>query len=153
MNAQASLLLILLSFGFVAPVNAADEEEASPATEQEGQEEEKKEEKPDTGGKFLPLPIIITEPAIGEGLGAALIYVHVNSDAEVPTVASGATLNRSDRKQTPPPTATASAQKSWSQQQISGRPKLTTASQGTSHKVRSLSISGSARRRQSTRSP
>ena len=106
MNAQASLLLILLSFGFVAPVNAADEEEASPATEQEGQEEEKKEEKPDTGGKFLPLPIIITEPAIGEGLGAALIYFHGNSDAEVPTVASAATLNRSDRKQTPPPTAT-----------------------------------------------
>jgi hypothetical protein len=106
MNIRSFLLLILLSCGLVAAVSAADEEEASSATEQEGQEEEKKEEKPDTGGKFLPLPIIITEPAIGEGLGAALIYFHADNKAAVPRVASAATLNRSDRKQTPPPTAT-----------------------------------------------
>ncbi len=92
MNVRPYLLLFLLSFGLVAPVSAADEEE--------------KEEKPDTGGKFLPLPFFITEPAIGEGMGAALIYFHADSDAEVPRVASATALNRSDREQTPPPTAT-----------------------------------------------
>ena len=106
MNAQASLLLILLSFGLVAAVSAADEEEASPATEQEGQEEEKKEEKPETGGKFLPLPIIITEPAIGEGLGVGLVYFHADRDPDMPKVTSAQALNRADRDQTPPPTAT-----------------------------------------------
>jgi hypothetical protein len=35
--------------------------------------EPRKEEKL---GKFLPLPIFIIEPAIGEGLGAALVYFH-----------------------------------------------------------------------------
>lgn len=60
----------------------------------------------DDSGKFLPLPIVVTEPAIGEGLGAALIYFHANHDEEKPKVASAQTLSRSDRDQAPPPTAT-----------------------------------------------
>ncbi len=104
MNIRASVLLVLLSCGLVAPVNAAEEEEAGPAKEQEEQEGEGK---PDTGGKFLPLPFFITEPAIGEGMGAALIYFHAESDPDLPKLTSAQALNRADREQTPPPTATA----------------------------------------------
>jgi hypothetical protein len=92
MNVRPYLVLILLSFSLVTAASAADEEE--------------EEEKPDTGGKFLPLPFFITEPAIGEGMGAALIYFHAESDPDMPKLASAATLNRADRAQTPPPTAT-----------------------------------------------
>ena len=106
MIVRPCLLFILLSFSLAAPVSAADGGEASPATEQEGQEEEKNEEKPETGGKFLPLPFFITEPAIGEGMGAALIYFHADNDPDLPKVASAQALNRADREQTPPPTAT-----------------------------------------------
>jgi hypothetical protein len=60
----------------------------------------------DNSARFLPLPIIITEPAIGEGLAAALIYFHAEPKGDVPALASAQTLNRSDRQQAPPPTAT-----------------------------------------------
>jgi hypothetical protein len=60
----------------------------------------------DSGGKFLPLPIVITEPAIGEGLGAALVYFHATPDSDTKKVASAQSLNRADSEQTPPPTAT-----------------------------------------------
>lgn len=60
----------------------------------------------DAGGNFLPLPIIVTEPAIGEGLGAALVYFHAKPTGDKPQIASARTLDRADRKQTPPPTAT-----------------------------------------------
>ena len=103
-NIRSVLLLVLLSFGLVAPVSAADEEETGPAKDEEEQKEEEKAE--DTGGKFLPLPIIITEPAIGEGLGAALVYFHAAPDKDLRRVASAQSLNRADSKQTPPPTAT-----------------------------------------------
>ncbi|MGI9221890.1 MAG: BamA/TamA family outer membrane protein [Woeseiaceae bacterium] len=105
MSARESLFLLTLSLSLVSPVFAADDEESASATEQESQEEEESEEKPDTGGKFLPVPFFITEPAIGEGLGAALVYFHAD-DAEAPRLASATTLNRADRAQTPPPTAT-----------------------------------------------
>ena len=60
----------------------------------------------DSGGKILPLPIIITEPAIGEGLGAALIYFHGDPVEDAPTVSSPNSLKKTSREQTPPPTAT-----------------------------------------------
>ena len=40
--------------------------------------EEAATETKDGGGKFLPIPIIITEPAIGEGIGAGLVYFHAD---------------------------------------------------------------------------
>lgn len=60
----------------------------------------------DTGGKFLPLPIIITEPAIGEGLGAALVYFHGEPMQDAPSLSSPNSLNKVSRDQKPPPTAT-----------------------------------------------
>jgi len=91
MIVRTFLLLIFLCCGLAAPVSA-EEEEA---------------EQSNTGGKFLPLPFFITEPAIGEGMGAALVYFHAEGDPDLPKVTSAQALNRADRDQTPPPTATA----------------------------------------------
>lgn len=57
------------------------------------------------GGRFLVVPLIVTEPAIGEGLGAGLVYFHAPPDGR-PKVTSGRALARTGRKQKPPPTAT-----------------------------------------------
>ena len=69
---------------------------------EESSEQSEKEEK--RFGNFLPIPIIVTEPAIGEGLGAGLVYFHKKPDT-VPKAASGRSLARTARKQKPPPTA------------------------------------------------
>ena len=69
-------------------------------------EETKQEEEEDDGGNFLAIPLIITEPAIGEGLGAAFIYFHDTPD-DKPRAASGRSLAKTGRKQNPPPTASA----------------------------------------------
>lgn len=101
------LLITLLSM--VCPgVLFAQKADAPEADKEAGQTTDASAEKTtdDKGGKFLPLPIIVTEPAIGEGLGAALIYFHAEHSEERPKVASAQTLSRSDREQTPPPTAT-----------------------------------------------
>ncbi len=58
-------------------------------------------------GKFLPLPIFITEPAIGEGLGGALIYFHHEKQDDGLKVTTGREISNSGRRSKPPPTATA----------------------------------------------
>lgn len=58
-------------------------------------------------GKFLPLPIFITEPAIGEGLGGALIYFHHEKRDDGLKVTTGREISNSGRRSKPPPTATA----------------------------------------------
>jgi hypothetical protein len=63
-------------------------------------------ETPDKEGKFLILPMIITEPAIGEGLGAAVVYFHGKSQGASPAIMSGRSAARIGRRSTPPPTAT-----------------------------------------------
>ena len=104
MNTRATSCLAAVLLGLPMAVHANEEENPTPPA---AEEEEKSEEKADDkGGNFLPLPIIITEPAIGEGLGAALIYFHAAPGGDAPKLASAQTLNRADRKQTPPPTAT-----------------------------------------------
>ncbi len=60
----------------------------------------------DDGGNFLVLPIIITEPAIGEGLGAVFAYFHADHHESERRIGSAQTVNRLDAKQHPPPTAT-----------------------------------------------
>ena len=96
MNRKNLAYLFFLTLVLWQPAHAQEEGEA--ATEQEAEEE--------GDGKFLVLPIFITEPAIGEGLGAGLVYFHANRDPDQPRVATAKTLNRADRKQKPPPTAT-----------------------------------------------
>lgn len=70
---------------------------AEEATEQSEEDSE--------GGNWLVVPLIITEPAIGEGLGAGLVYFHDTPDRK-PKVTSGRSLTKTGRKQKPPPTAT-----------------------------------------------
>jgi len=69
-------------------------------------EEAVEENEDDSGdGRFLVLPLIITEPAIGEGIGAGLVYFHALPD-DKPKLASGRSIGRTGRRQKPPPTAT-----------------------------------------------
>ena len=58
------------------------------------------------GGNFLLLPIFITEPSIGEGLGLGLVYFHEQDDIERPKVLTGETIVRTARRSVPPPTVT-----------------------------------------------
>ena len=63
------------------------------------------EDEENDGGKFLAVPVIVTEPAIGEGLGGGLIYFHDTPD-DRPRVTNGRTIAKTGRRQKPPPTAT-----------------------------------------------
>ena len=56
--------------------------------------------------RLLPLPIFITEPAIGEGIGATLIYFHDQDEVQDPVVETARSLSGSDEKPKPPPVAT-----------------------------------------------
>ncbi len=79
----------------------ADEDESETATESTDEKETSGKK-----GKFLVLPIVITEPAIGEGLGAALVYFHGKDDRSKPRIMNGQSVATTARRSTPPPTAT-----------------------------------------------
>ena len=57
-------------------------------------------------GKILPLPIVITEPAIGEGLGAALVYFHGERKTRGLKATTGRSIGTAHKESKPPPTAT-----------------------------------------------
>ncbi len=87
----------------------SSQEETEVDQQQESSGQENSGEK-STWGKLLPLPIFITEPAIGEGLGATLIYFHHEEDAENAKdkrVTTGRNMGKSGQRSKPPPTATA----------------------------------------------
>lgn len=91
------LPLLIIVFGMTPPsARAADD--ADPAAGKAAQAE-------DSDGRFLVLPIFITEPAIGEGLGASLIYFH-GSDDDRPRVTTAREISRTSERPKPPPTAT-----------------------------------------------
>jgi len=84
--------------------NQADDDSAT-----EGKKKEKK--KKAGGGSFLPIPIFITEPAIGVGLGVALTYFHkrkgdTDSEASIPGAMTTGTPGETTRKRKRPPTIT-----------------------------------------------
>lgn len=59
-------------------------------------------------GRFLPIPIFITEPAIGEGLGLALTYFHrVKQEPQQQAIASPASIGAASKERSAPPTMTA----------------------------------------------
>ncbi len=97
---RLTLIIVLLSMN--AGVTAAEEgiEPESPQTSTSENEE------PGKKGKFLILPIIITEPAIGEGLGAGLVYFHGKDNGDRPKLSSGRSVTQTGKSSTPPPTAT-----------------------------------------------
>ena len=83
----------------VAAQEPPEESEAAETTPS-GEEEE------DRFGNFLALPIFITEPAIGEGLGLGLVYFHKKDRASKPKLSTPTSLGKTAEKQNPPPTAT-----------------------------------------------
>jgi hypothetical protein len=87
----------------------ADPSEASATANEE--QEEKSSKKKVLGGNFLPIPIFITEPAIGVGLGATLAYFHKRKggpqdEASVPRAMTTQTPAETGKRKKPPPTIT-----------------------------------------------
>jgi len=105
----ALLLLIpalLASIAISANQDNVDSQPATEAVEEKAKEPEKKAKDPNRG-RFLPIPIVITEPAIGEGLGLALAYFHRSKDTpDKKTVASPGSIGQISKDQAAPPTIT-----------------------------------------------
>jgi len=105
----ASLLLISVTLGATprsmanAPDTAQTQPESSDSTNESDPEVKATEGK---WGRFLPLPIFITEPAIGEGLGASLIYFHHDDAADKPRLSTGRGISKTGERSKPPPVAT-----------------------------------------------
>ena len=85
----------------------------APPNEEQGQTEggDSKETKK-RFGKILAVPVIITEPAIGEGLGGGVVYFHKpkveqeDQSLNVSKITTGREVNKSTKDPKPPPTAT-----------------------------------------------
>ena len=82
-RAFAIFLALVLNLWVAAPMLNATESGNQPASDQEGAEAtepetdgEEEGEKKKKGPSFIPIPIFITEPAIGYGFGAAVAYFH-----------------------------------------------------------------------------
>jgi hypothetical protein len=83
------------------PVSIRDENEPQKAAQDNGKTEDPNR------GRFLPIPVFITEPAIGEGLGLALAYFHrMKNKPDQKTIHSPASIGAASRKQSAPPTVT-----------------------------------------------
>lgn len=114
MPSARNITLILIFLAVSSPftvLSDQDPEKEQPAAEvtEDDSKPAKKIKKPKNPdrGRFLPIPIFITEPAIGEGLGLALAYFHrakegLNSEK----VASPASIGGAAKEQAPPPTVT-----------------------------------------------
>ena len=101
-TAVAALLL-----ASVAPAQEEDPaKEAAKVVDQVAKKADPEKEKDPNRGRFLAIPLFITEPAIGQGLGAGLIYFH-REKPETPSVVSAQELGKTaDNPNKPPPTAT-----------------------------------------------
>ena len=81
------IAIIAMGLALAGPVDPLGAQEETPAVGAVEEEKEPKEKKQGKGSSFIPLPIFITEPAIGYGFGAALGYFHNReSEAEDPTL-------------------------------------------------------------------
>jgi hypothetical protein len=119
---RVGAFLMLTVLVMLAPVPVfADQDTSSSGSETETAEEIPEEEKPEEGevekegqkkpkdpnrGRFLPIPIFITEPAIGEGLGLALTYFHRTKAEPKRKVASPSSIADISKEQAAPPTVT-----------------------------------------------
>ncbi len=105
------LIYCLLQTALISASATAQESDAQETAEQSvaadaNAKDNEKEEKDPGRGRFLALPFVITEPAIGEGLGAGLIYFHKKPDSDQPKITSGKNLQKTSKHGKPPPTAT-----------------------------------------------
>ena len=113
----SSVLALLLSAPVLADQTAEEsapgvapevpEENSTTPAEAENPEKAKKVKKPKdpNRGRILPIPIFITEPAIGDGLGLVLAYFHRKKDSpDGRMIASPESFGELPREQAPPPT-------------------------------------------------
>jgi hypothetical protein len=92
----------------------AHAQQPTPTEESDKAEPPSTEGQENSGGRFIPIPILVTEPAIGYGLGAAVGFFHPRKDeadpgsvATSPAVTTGTPPARtSEKKRQRPPTIT-----------------------------------------------
>jgi hypothetical protein len=117
------LALVILAFSGQGPVygnehggdgtSEAVAEKAATASGDDGKppptedKAKKKKSKDPNRGRFLPIPIFITEPAVGEGFGLALAYFHRKKELpQERKLASPYSIAHASDEQAPPPTVT-----------------------------------------------
>ena len=93
-------LLLSVLYGDAAFSQQSEQDKESTTAEESEADEE------DRFGNFLALPIFITEPAIGEGLGVGLVYFHKTEKDGTSPLSTPTSLGKTGKKQNPPPTAT-----------------------------------------------
>jgi hypothetical protein len=113
---SATAATVVVGLVVTIPAQTLHTQEAEPsetstvADDEPGEKgKKKKKEKKARGGRFLPIPIFITEPAIGVGLGVALAYFHkregdVDSESSIPRAMTAGTPGAAIKKKKPPPT-------------------------------------------------
>jgi hypothetical protein len=107
--AMTGLTPVLADQAIETPTDDTLKEVEVTATDSEPVTSEKVSKKPKdpNRGRFLPIPIFITEPAIGEGLGLALAYFHRQKEAPDETaLATPASIGNDSNNQVAPPTVT-----------------------------------------------
>lgn len=117
LQAGVSVVLVI-GLVLAVPAGSLEAQEAESQTDltetDEGSSKaEKKDKRGKTvrGGRILPIPIFVTEPAIGVGFGVALAYFHKKKDgtgeeAAVPRALSTQSAGKTGKKKKPPPTIT-----------------------------------------------
>jgi hypothetical protein len=104
----AILVAVILLFG-AAPSLAEESPAPDPGKATAEEPEKKKKDKKDRY-RFLPIPVFITEPAIGEGLGAALTVFHPRkreSAGEDPRAATPKSIADETKRGEAPPVVSA----------------------------------------------
>ena len=90
-------LLVLASYGTATLAQDVLEESATTETgDTDTAAEESAGEMKDESkrGNFLVLPIFITEPAIGEGLGVGVVYFHKKDESDKPRVSTANAMGK-----------------------------------------------------------
>jgi hypothetical protein len=100
MRAIHNLIFHTMLLPFAAATSFAQGSDDSVSEEHTSTKEES------DGGGFVALPIVITEPAIGEGLGVGLVYFHKKDAPDRPKITTGSAIVNVARRPKPPPTAT-----------------------------------------------
>jgi len=103
-----ALILLLPAPGYTdqVPADPLADIETIEAVEEEIDKDEEDKPKDPNRGRFLPIPIFITEPAIGEGLGLVLAYFHRTKDVPEKNLASPSSIASASREHAAPPTVT-----------------------------------------------
>ena len=94
------------SFADQEPETATPESQSIESASEDDAIKDKKKDKDPDRGRFLPIPIFITEPAIGEGFGLTLAYFHRSKDMPERDMASPMSMAGASSERKAPPTVT-----------------------------------------------